>query len=220
VLTKFNAKEAQGAKDAGADVIVAQGSDAGGHGLINSASIISLVPEIISAVPGIPVLAAGGISDASGVLAGLALGADAVVMGTRFATSKESAMADKAKNAIIQTRDGGVSTKRYHICHHNLIIELGCLIIFEGRGIGSKHAMDERLSMIRFVTGRIGVSESELEKKYDTAVKEADYNRLVVYAGTGSGLVTKQQTVAEILDEVEEQFAEKVKSVNKHLSML
>ena len=72
------------AKDAGADVIVAQGYDAGGHGLINSASIISLVPEIISAIPGTPVLAAGGISDASGVLAALALGADAVVMGTRF----------------------------------------------------------------------------------------------------------------------------------------
>jgi len=156
VLTKLTRKEAQGAKDAGADVIVAQGSDAGGPGLINSVSIISLVAEIISAIPGIPVLAAGGISDASGVLAGLALGADAVVMGTRFATSKESAMADKAKNAIIQTRDGGVSTKRYHICYHNLTVELGYLIIFEGRGIGSKHAMDERLSMIHFVTGRMG----------------------------------------------------------------
>ena len=81
-------------------------------------------------------LAAGGISDASGVLAGLALGADAVVMGTRFATSRESAMADKAKNAIIQTRDGGVSTKRYHIHYHYLIVEHGYLIIFEGRGIG------------------------------------------------------------------------------------
>ena len=59
-----------------------------------------------------------------------------------------------------------------------------------------------------------------MERKYDTAVKEKDYNRLVVYAGTGSGMVTKRQTVVEILDEVEEQFAEKVKSVNKHLSML
>ena len=68
----------------GANVIVAQGYDAGGHGLINFASIISLVPEIISAIPRTPVLAAGGISDASGVLAALALGADAVVMGTRF----------------------------------------------------------------------------------------------------------------------------------------
>jgi hypothetical protein len=63
------------------------------------------------------------------------------------------------------------------------------------------------------------VSESELEKKYEIAAKEQDYNRLVVYAGTGSGLITKRQSVAEILDEVEDQLAEKVKSLNKRLSM-
>ncbi len=51
-------------------------------------------------------------------------------------------------------------------------------------------------------------------------MKEKDYNRLVVYAGTGLRLVTKKQTVAEILDEVEMQFAEKVKSVNERLLML
>lgn len=113
--SKLTRKEAENAKDAGADVIVAQGSDAGGHGLIQSASIISLVPEIIAALPGTPVLAAGGISEASGVLAALALGADAVVMGTRFAVSTESAMADKAKDVIIQTRDGGVNTRRYSL---------------------------------------------------------------------------------------------------------
>ena len=112
---KTKGKEAQIAKDADADVIVAQGSDAGGHGFINSASVISLVPEIISTIPGTPVLAAGGISDGSGVLAALALGADAVVMGTRFAVANESAMADKAKDAIVKTRDGGINTKRYYI---------------------------------------------------------------------------------------------------------
>jgi len=153
---RLTGKEAQRAKDDGADVIVAQGSDSGGHGLINSASIISLVPEIISAIPDMPVLAAGGISDASGVLAALALGADAVVMGTRFATSNESAMTDKAKNAIIQTRDGGVSTKRYCTRYHSgLILELGYLIIFEGREIGLNPVMDEQLSMIQCVTGRM-----------------------------------------------------------------
>ena len=65
-----------------------------------------------------------------------------------------------------------------------------------------------------------GVTEKELQGKYDIAMKEKDYNRLVVYAGTGLGLVTKRQTAAEILDEVEMQFAEKVKSVNERLLML
>ena len=108
-----NSKEARRAVDAGVDVLVAQGSDSGGHGAANSASIISLVPELVSAFPQIPVLAAGGIVDASGILAALALGADGVVMGTRFATTPESAMADNAKTLILQTTDGGATTKRF-----------------------------------------------------------------------------------------------------------
>jgi nitronate monooxygenase len=65
-----------------------------------------------------------------------------------------------------------------------------------------------------------GIAETELQGKYDVAVKEGDYTRLVVYAGTGSGLVDKEQTVTEILDEVEEQFADHVKSVNERLTRL
>src|SRR5579859_6521800 len=65
-----------------------------------------------------------------------------------------------------------------------------------------------------------GVPESDLQQKYDTAMKEGDYTRLVVYAGTGIGLVEKEQTVAEILDEVETQFAEQVRLVNEKLNNL
>jgi nitronate monooxygenase len=100
------------AHEAGADVIVAQGSDAGGHGAANSASIVSLVPELVSALPDTPILAAGGIANGKGALAALALGAEAVVIGTRFAVANESAMADGAKDLIIRTSDGGISTRR------------------------------------------------------------------------------------------------------------
>ena len=65
-----------------------------------------------------------------------------------------------------------------------------------------------------------GVKENELQGKYDIALKEKDYNRLVVYAGTALGLITKQQSVPEILDEIEMQLAEKVKSVNERLLRL
>jgi uncharacterized protein YlxP (DUF503 family) len=61
---------------------------------------------------------------------------------------------------------------------------------------------------------------AELQQKYDVAVKEGDYSRLVVYAGTGIGLVTKEQSVAEILDEVETQFAQQVRLVNQKLNSL
>jgi nitronate monooxygenase len=65
-----------------------------------------------------------------------------------------------------------------------------------------------------------GVAENELHEKYDIAMKGRDYSRLAVFAGTGLGLITKQQTVAEILDQVEMQFADTVKSVNERLGRL
>ena len=65
-----------------------------------------------------------------------------------------------------------------------------------------------------------GVTENDLQGKYDTAVKEGDYTRLVVYAGTGSGLVVKRQSVSDILDELEVQFQEQVNLVNQRLNQL
>jgi nitronate monooxygenase len=62
-----------------------------------------------------------------------------------------------------------------------------------------------------------GVAEEKLKEKYAAAVKDGDYTRLVVYAGTGSGLITKKQTVNEILNEIEMQFEEEVKSLNERL---
>ena len=66
-----------------------------------------------------------------------------------------------------------------------------------------------------------GVSEKELHEKYAEAMKNRDYTRLVVYAGTGSGLVTKEkQTVVEILDELDDQLLKAVKDVNERLNRL
>ena len=65
-----------------------------------------------------------------------------------------------------------------------------------------------------------GISDPELQQKYDIAIQQGDYTRLVVYAGTGIGLVTKEQTVEEILNEVETQFVQQVRIVNKKLNNL
>jgi len=62
--------------------------------------------------------------------------------------------------------------------------------------------------------------EEDLRRKYDAAVGEGDYTRLVVYAGTSSGLVTKCQSVAEILDEIETGFREQMNLVNQRLTRL
>ncbi len=84
---------------AGADILVAQGAEAGGHGV--SRGLITLLPEIVDAVGGrIPVVACGGMADGRGLAAGLMLGGSGAMMGTRFYASVEAAGAEAAKERI------------------------------------------------------------------------------------------------------------------------
>src|SRR5437870_7415062 len=84
--------------EAGADIIVAQGTEAGGH--VGWMASMPLVPMIVRAVAPLPVLAAGGIADGRGLVAALALGADGVLLGTRFMATREAPVPDTAKQAI------------------------------------------------------------------------------------------------------------------------
>lgn len=88
-LTVGSAEEARGAVDAGVDIIVAQGWEAGGH-VWGEVSTLTLVPAVVDAVGTTPVIAAGGIADGRGLAAVLALGAGAAWMGTRFVASVEA----------------------------------------------------------------------------------------------------------------------------------
>ena len=87
--------------DAGADLIVAQGTEGGGHVAWIAASV--LVPMIVDAVAPIPVLAAGGIADGRGLAAALALGADGALLGTRFLATVESPLHPNFKQAILDS---------------------------------------------------------------------------------------------------------------------
>jgi len=99
------------AERAGADVVVAQGTEAGGH--TGEIGTMALVPQIVDAVR-VPVLAAGGIVDGRGVLAALALGAQGVVMGTRFIATREATAAVEYQQALIRAQqDDTVRTRCY-----------------------------------------------------------------------------------------------------------
>ena len=87
---------------AGADAVVAEGMESGGH--IGEQSTMALVPQVVDAVQ-IPVIAAGGIADARGLAAAFMLGAQAVQMGTRFVTAKESIVHANYKERIIKAKD-------------------------------------------------------------------------------------------------------------------
>ena len=92
--------EARRAAAAGVDLIVAQGVEAGGH-LAGTVATMVLVPRVVDAVAPTPVAAAGGIADARGVVAALALGADAVVLGTRFLATTEAAAHALYKERVV-----------------------------------------------------------------------------------------------------------------------
>ena len=98
--TVGNAEEARRAVDSGADVIVAQGVEAGGH-VWGTVGTLPLVPAVVDAVAPVPVIAAGGIGDARGVAAVLALGAQGAWLGTRFLMAEEMPVHEDYRRALI-----------------------------------------------------------------------------------------------------------------------
>lgn len=92
--------EAERAAEAGADLVVAQGSEGGGH--VGWMGTLPLVPMVVRAVSPVPVLAAGGVADGQGLAAALALGAEGVLLGTRFMATSEAPISQVHKEAIVQ----------------------------------------------------------------------------------------------------------------------
>jgi NAD(P)H-dependent flavin oxidoreductase YrpB (nitropropane dioxygenase family) len=92
--------EARAARDAGVDVVIAQGYEAGGH-VRGTVTTVALVPGMRDALGDLPLLAAGGLADGRGLAAALALGADGAVFGTRFLASEECAAHAEYKRRIV-----------------------------------------------------------------------------------------------------------------------
>ncbi|MFJ3307386.1 nitronate monooxygenase [Streptomyces sp. NPDC086549] len=106
-------EEARRAVDLGADVIVAQGTEAGGHGSRHGRSTLPFVPVVVDLAAPVPVLAAGGIADGRGVAAALALGAAGALLGTRFQATTEALVAPETAKAIVEGR--GEDTERNRV---------------------------------------------------------------------------------------------------------
>lgn len=95
------AQLAKKCEDAGVDAVIAEGFEAGGHNGRDEITTLALIPQVVKAI-NIPVIAAGGIADGSAIAACLALGAEAVQMGTRFLMTQESSAHQKFKDSIVQ----------------------------------------------------------------------------------------------------------------------
>lgn len=184
----------------GADAVVAEGTEAGGH--IGELTTMVLVPQVVDAVS-IPVVAAGGIADGRGVVAAFALGAEGVQVGTRFVCAAESPAHEAYKRAIIEATDRstvvtGRSTGHPVRCIRNKLTKK-----FEE--LESNGASIEELEALG--TGRLRA-----------AVIDGDVEWGSVMAGQSAGLVKKVQPAAEIIRELFDDAERVLRKLGSHLT--
>jgi nitronate monooxygenase len=125
-------QDVQAAREAqamGADIVVAQGTEAGGHGARRAT--LPLVPAVVDAVHPTPVLAAGGIGDGRGVAAALALGAAGALIGTRFCVAEEALLHPLAKQRLVSA--SGDDTQRTRV--FDIVREYSWPIPYTGRAL-------------------------------------------------------------------------------------
>lgn len=187
VVQTFSVSEAVAAASCGADIVVIQGVDAGGHGRQNRvASIVSLVPQARLSLnengfSECVLLAAGGIANGAQMAAALALGADGVLMGSAFVVTKESSATESFKHRIFDTKDGTSGTTVSVVWDQ--LSKMGKPFL-EGEFVGRALADSEAVSRFE---GKHPKTEISGEDK-DWYAK-SDYNVRAVWCSSSSGLL-------------------------------
>jgi len=168
----------------GADAVIAEGGESGGH--VGELTTMALLPQVVDAVD-IPVIAAGGIGDGRGIAAAFMLGADGIQMGTRFLTAKECTIHQNYKDRVIKAKDTDT--------------------VVTGRSTGHP---------VRVLRNKLTRKFEELERNcagveelealgagaLRKAVQDGDMDYGSVMAGQIAGLVKKEQTCREIIEEI------------------
>jgi nitronate monooxygenase len=177
---------------AGADILVAQGAEAGGHGV--SRGLMSLLPEIVDTVgPGVPVVAAGGIADGRGLAAAMMLGASGVLLGTRFYATRESAAAQAAKDRIrAASGDDTLRSIVFDITRRNV-----WPAPFNGRCIRNQH-LDRWYGR----EAELMLNQDAEAERYYEARARGDFDIAAVIAGESSGLVHDEPSAGEVVERV------------------
>lgn len=169
----------------GATAVVAEGGESGGH--IGEANTMPLVPQVVDAVD-IPVIAAGGIADGRGMAAAFMLGAEGVQMGTRFLVAKECNVHSTYKERVLKANDMGTVVNGRRIGHPARALKNPFTQLFAERE-KDLTSTDEELTSF---------GAGALRK----AVQEGDWEKGSFLCGQVAGLVTKEQTCCEIIEEV------------------
>ena len=191
--------EAVRAAEAGADVLVAQGTEAGGH--VGWMASLPLVPMMVKAIAPLPVLSAGGIADGRGLAAALALGAEGVLLGTRFMATPEAPIHPNFKQSIVIS-DG----------HDTVLTEIPDLTT--QRVWPGAMSRAQRNKFIERWSGRewaLRQNAPEVGKQAAAARAAGDVDNATLSFGQDAGLIDSIKSVKEVVQEIVTEAEEIIK---------
>jgi NADH:quinone reductase (non-electrogenic) len=188
VILVAGVRAAQKAESLGADAVIAVGYDGGGHLGRDDIGTMVLVPRVVQAVQ-IPVVASGGIVDARGFVAALALGAEGIEMGTRFVATRECRAHPAYKEALLKAKETDTVIMERSIGRPARVLKTpGAETVLQAEARGA--TLEELLPLI---SGKVNAK----------AALEGDLDAGFVYAGQGIGLMDDEPTAAELFDRIE-----------------
>lgn len=190
--TKFALKS----QDAGVDVVVAEGFEAGGHNGRDETTTLCLIPNVRKNID-IPLIAAGGIGSGSQILAAMALGADGVQIGSRFAATKESSASQNFKDLIINTNEGDTQLTLKELAPVRLI---------------KNYFFDQIQEKYQQGTNAPELKELLGKGRSKKGIFEGDLINGELEIGQVSALINSIPTVAEVFDELLSDY-EKAKEI-------
>lgn len=187
-----SAKFAMKSEVAGVDAVVAEGFEAGGHNGREETTTLTLIPNVAKAV-NIPVIAAGGISSGESMLAVMILGAEGVQIGSRFVAAKESSAHENFKKMVIDAKEGDTSLTLKTLTPVRLIKNK----FYEE--IQSAYERDASNEEIKELLGR---------GRAKKGMFEGDLEEGELEIGQVSSMINKEQSAAEIVEEIHQEFEE------------
>jgi nitronate monooxygenase len=213
-VTVGSADEGRAAAAAGADVIVAQGWEAGGH-VWGTVSTLALVPRVVDAVAPVPVVAAGGIADGRGLAAVLALGAVGAWVGTRFLAASEAAIHPDYRRRILAAGEadtfyGTLFDRGWPDAPHRTLRN-STVEAWEQAGrpaSGSRPGEDDEPA-----SRPDGSPINRYASATPTAMMAGDIEPLPHWAGQGVGLVTREESATDIVHSLVTEAEEAIKSL-------
>lgn len=194
-------RDAVAAREAGADLIVAQGTEAGGHGAMRAT--LPLVPAVVDAVAPLPVVAAGGIADGRGLAAALMLGAQGALIGTRFYAASESLASAEAKARIVAAE--ARQTERTRV--FDVVRGYDWPSPYTGRAL--RNAFTARWQGREDALAAALASE---QPRYWRAAQDGDHDTAVVWAGEAVDLIGEVEDAAAIVAELGEDAARRLRA--------